>query len=250
MQQDRVVQYGQWLIKRRWPVLFGMLLIAVAAMAGVMHMQLKNEYRVFFGEDNPQLQAFDKLEKIYTKNDNVLLVIAPKDGNVFSSETLSVVENLTHEAWQIPYAIRVDGVTNFQHTRAEEDDLILVDSPGTNPFNSVEIQDLKRFLEVDGIEPVLVIAAGGDVNESSDMAAAWRPLGVRRVIFTRLDATRRYGAIIAAADATGFILGDVSLSPYVAEGLKVLNPVTMARLLLRQETLTSTLSDSEEKAAQ
>jgi flagellar biosynthesis protein FlhF len=133
---------------------------------------------------------------------------------------------------------------------AEEDDLILVDSPGTNPFNSVEIQDLKRFLEVDGIEPVLVIAAGGDVNESSDMAAAWRPLGVRRVIFTRLDATRRYGAIIAAADATGFILGDVSLSPYVAEGLKVLNPVTMARLLLRQETLTSTLSDSEEKAAQ
>ncbi|MBT4138274.1 MAG: MMPL family transporter, partial [Candidatus Latescibacteria bacterium] len=127
MQQDRVVQYGQWLIKRRWPVLFGMLLIAVAAMAGVMHMQLKNEYRVFFGEDNPQLQAFDKLEKIYTKNDNVLLVIAPKDGNVFSSETLSVVENLTHEAWQIPYAIRVDGVTNFQHTRAEEDDLIVAD---------------------------------------------------------------------------------------------------------------------------
>lgn len=127
MQQDRVVKYGQWVIKRRWPVLFGMVLIAVAAMAGVMHMQLKNEYRVFFGEDNPQLLAFDKLEKIYTKNDNVLLVIAPKDGNVFSAETLSVVEALTQEAWQIPYAIRVDGLTNFQHTRAEEDDLIVAD---------------------------------------------------------------------------------------------------------------------------
>ena len=56
--------------------------------------------------------------------------------------------------------------------------------------------------------------------------------------------------IIAAADASGFVLGDVSLSPYVAEGLKVLNPLTMARLLMRQETLTTTLSDNEEKAAQ
>jgi flagellar biosynthesis protein FlhF len=133
---------------------------------------------------------------------------------------------------------------------AQEDELILIDSPGTNPYNNIEIQDLKRFLEVEGIEPVLVIAAGGDVAESSDIATAWRPLGIRRAIFTRLDATRRYGAIIAAADATGFILGDVSLSPYVAEGMKVLNPVTMARLLLRQETLTTTLSDNEEKAAQ
>ena len=96
----------------------------------------------------------------------------------------------------------------------------------------------------------LVIAAGGDVAEASDIATAWRPLGIRRMIFTRLDATRRYGAIVAAADSTGFILGDVSLSPYVAEGLKVLNPVTMARLLLRQETLTTTLSENEEKAAQ
>jgi flagellar biosynthesis protein FlhF len=133
---------------------------------------------------------------------------------------------------------------------AEEDELILIDSPGTNPFNSIEIRDLKRFLAIEGIEPILVIAAGGDVSEASDIATAWRPLGIRRVIFTRLDATRRYGAIISAADASGFILGDVSLSPYVAEGLKVLNPVTMARLLLRQETLTTTLSDNEEKAAQ
>jgi flagellar biosynthesis protein FlhF len=133
---------------------------------------------------------------------------------------------------------------------AEDDELILIDSPGTNPFNSVEIRDLKRFLAIEGIEPVLVIAAGGDVAEASDIATAWRPLGIRRMIFTRLDATRRYGAIVAAADSTGFILGDVSLSPYVAEGLKVLNPVTMARLLLRQETLTTTLSENEEKAAQ
>lgn len=127
MKQDRAVQYGQFLIKYRWPVLLGTLLIAFAAMAGVTRMEMKTEYRVFFGEDNPQLQAFDAIEKIYTKNDNVLLVVAPKDGKIFTSQTLSVLEELTQEAWQLPYAIRVDGLTNFQHTRAEEDDLIVAD---------------------------------------------------------------------------------------------------------------------------
>jgi len=36
-------------------------------------------------------------------------------------------EALTAEAWKVPYAIRVDAVTNFQHTRDEEDDLIVAD---------------------------------------------------------------------------------------------------------------------------
>jgi predicted RND superfamily exporter protein len=37
------------------------------------------------------------------------------------------VERLTAEAWKIPFAIRVDSVSNFQHTYAVEDDLIVED---------------------------------------------------------------------------------------------------------------------------
>ena len=54
-------------------------------------------------------------------------VLAPADGMVFTPETLSAVEWLTEQAWQIPYSIRVDSVTNFQHTYAEGDDLIVED---------------------------------------------------------------------------------------------------------------------------
>ena len=79
------------------------------------------------GGDNPQLTAFETLQNVYTKNDNVLFVIAPKDGKVFTAEALSAVEELTNEAWKLPYALRVDAITNFQHTLAEEDDLIVKD---------------------------------------------------------------------------------------------------------------------------
>ena len=40
---------------------------------------------------------------------------------------LGAVEELTARAWHIPYAMRVDSVTNFQHTRAEGDDLFVAD---------------------------------------------------------------------------------------------------------------------------
>jgi predicted RND superfamily exporter protein len=57
----------------------------------------------------------------------VLFVIAPKDGKVFTRETLSAVAELSKESWQIPYSLRVDSITNFQHTYAEGDDLIVED---------------------------------------------------------------------------------------------------------------------------
>ena len=85
------------------------------------------DYAAFFGEENPQLTAYEDLQNIYTKNDNVLFVVEPANGEAFSEEALLAVEELTEAGWQLPYSIRVDAVTNFQHTSAEEDDLLVRD---------------------------------------------------------------------------------------------------------------------------
>jgi len=73
------------------------------------------------------LTAFENLQATYTKNDNILFVLESEEGGAFSNNTLSAVEALTTAAWQIPYVIRVDSVTNFQHTRADGDDVIVED---------------------------------------------------------------------------------------------------------------------------
>ncbi|MCG7897917.1 MAG: MMPL family transporter [Candidatus Thiodiazotropha lotti] len=110
-------------------ILVILLTVAVSLMmgSGVQHLRFNNDYRMFFSEENPQLKAFEMLQNTYTKNDNVLFVIEPQDGKVFTRETLTAVTELTKEAWQIPYSIRVDSITNFQHTYAEGDDLIVED---------------------------------------------------------------------------------------------------------------------------
>ena len=121
-------RYSAWVVRHRWLVLAVSLAIGMLFASGAARLGFIDEYRVFFGPDNPQLLAFDEVEAIYTKNDNILIVIETPDNDAFSRRTLEVVEEITAEAWKIPFAIRVDSLTNFQHTYAEgEDDLIVED---------------------------------------------------------------------------------------------------------------------------
>ncbi len=120
-------RYAQWVVRRRWPVLVTALLAVFALAAGGSRLLMNDDYRYFFKEGNPQLAAFNELQNTYNKNDNILFVLAPKSEAVFDGRALDAVETLTKEAWQIPFAIRVDSISNFQHTRAEGDDLIVED---------------------------------------------------------------------------------------------------------------------------
>lgn len=120
-------QLGEWVVQKRWWIVLILPLMVLIAASGGRFLGFTTDYHVFFGKDNPQLKAFDALQDTYTKNDNIIFAVAPKDGKVFTRDTLAVVQELTEAAWQVPYSSRVDSITNFQHTRAEADDLIVAD---------------------------------------------------------------------------------------------------------------------------
>ncbi|MFC1812541.1 RND family transporter [Thermodesulfobacteriota bacterium] len=146
--------FGEFVVKQRWRIIFAMLLVVVFAAVGTRSLTLNNDLRVFFSKRNPQLQALEALENTYNKVDNVLFAVAPKDGDVFTRETLAAIEELTEASWQIPYSNRVDSISNYQHTRAEEDDLIvenLVQDAG-----NLSDADLKRIKTIALSEPFLV----------------------------------------------------------------------------------------------
>ena len=107
------VALTQAVIKRRWWVLLLSLVLALSAGFGAGKLEFSTNYRVFFSDANPELQAFENLQDTYTKNDNFLFVFEPADGQAFSRQTLDAVERLTKGAWHIPFAIRVDSISNF-----------------------------------------------------------------------------------------------------------------------------------------
>lgn len=149
-----IIRYTKWLLKWKYVVVVTTVILVMLLAAGASRLHFTNDYRVFFSEDNPQLLAFENLQNTYTKNDNVLFVITPKDGKVFTPETLTAIRDITKQSWQIPYSIRVDSVTNFQHTRAEEDDLI-VDDLVPDPQTLSE-EDLQHIKTIALNEPMLI----------------------------------------------------------------------------------------------
>jgi len=139
-------EFGGWVIRFRWWIILLTIVLVFAAASGGRFLGFSTDYRVFFSKENPQLVAFETLQNTYTKNDNIMFAVEPKDGDVFSRETLAVIEEITQASWKIPFSIRVDSVTNFQYTWADGDDLVvqdLVENAGS--FTDEQLEKVQRI---------------------------------------------------------------------------------------------------------
>ena len=149
-----VESYTHWIIRWRYAVVLLLIVLIGAAAAGMPRLSMSNDYRMFFGEDNPQLLEFERMQDTFNKNDNIMFVITPKSGKVFSKETLRAVQAITEASWQIPYSTRVDSITNYQHTEAIDDDL-MVDDLVPDPETLTD-EDLSRIQSIAINEPMMV----------------------------------------------------------------------------------------------
>jgi len=128
----KVTVYGDWVIRWRWVLIVATLLGVAGSGFGAQYLGFSTSYRVFFSEQNPQLSAFEKLQKIYTKEDNVTFVLKSRTGDVFNARHLSTIRKLTESSWKVPFSTRVDSITNFQHSFSSGDDLTVQDLVGKN----------------------------------------------------------------------------------------------------------------------
>ncbi|MCJ8273924.1 MAG: MMPL family transporter, partial [Psychrosphaera sp.] len=136
-----------------WTILFS-LLLAFAAAGGAQKLSFKSDYRIFFSEDDPQLVAYESMQKIYNKSDNVSFIVVPENGDVFTAKHLAALKELTKQSWQVPYSTRVDSLTNFQHTYAVEDDMIVGDL--VSQPQGLGAADLARIKQIALNEPLLL----------------------------------------------------------------------------------------------
>ena len=121
----RLDTYIAAILRRRWLVVALATLVMLATTAGVRFITVTNDYRVLLSADNPQLAAFNALENTYSVSNTALIAIAPREGSVFTREALGAVEELTEAAWRTPYSSRVNSLTNYTHSEALEDELIV-----------------------------------------------------------------------------------------------------------------------------
>ena len=148
-------RYTYWLLRHPILAILFSILLFVGIMAGGKNIYFDTNYRVFFSSSNPQLEAFDQIERTYTQTDNIMFVVRPKNSDVFSREVLTLIQELTEESWRLPYATRVDSLTNFQHTHADEDNLFVEDLV-TKDADQLTDEELSAIRDVALTEPLLV----------------------------------------------------------------------------------------------
>ncbi|WP_353777258.1 efflux RND transporter permease subunit [Winogradskyella sp. 3972H.M.0a.05] len=158
-------RWAEFIIKRKWAVIVATLILAMG-LGSQGNMEFDGDYHVFFSKSNPELEAFDALQEKYTKDDNVILVLSPSNGNVFTKDNLVAIEELTAEAWNTPYSSRVDAITNFQHTRAEGDDLYVDDLSYESSLKTEE--EITEIKDIALKEPLLVNRI---INEKGSVTA-------------------------------------------------------------------------------
>jgi uncharacterized protein len=160
------MNFGEGVIRYRWWIILGTLALVMSAASGGRFLGFSTDYRAFFSKGNPQLEAFEAIQNTYTKEDNLMIALEPKSGSVFTREFLAVVEEVTQDAWQTPYSIRVDSITNFQHTWADGDDLVVEDL--VEDALNLSDGDLERKKHIALNEPLLINRL---INPATDMTA-------------------------------------------------------------------------------
>jgi flagellar biosynthesis protein FlhF len=114
-----------------------------------------------------------------------------------------------------------------------KDERVLVDSAGTNPYNKDELREVSDLLGLGGIEPILTIPAGGDAEEAADIAKAFRFTQARRILFTRVDVSRRYGSILSAVNSGNYAFCNRSSSARVVGEFETMQAGTLSDMLLQ-----------------
>lgn len=156
--------YSKFVTSHPWSVIALSLLLLIGASIGIARLSFKSDLRIYFSEDNPQIIALDSIESTYSKSDNVLFVIAHKDG-AFSKDVLSAVGLITEKAWQIPFSRRVDSVTNFMHSSAQGDDIVVGGlAEDAETLTSAEINEIRKIALTDNLIAKRLVAADGKVT--------------------------------------------------------------------------------------
>lgn len=110
-------------------------------------------------------------------------------------------------------------------------DVVLVDSTGVNPFSPNDLGKVSNLVAQADLELVLVLPAGQGYEDSAEVGRSYVALGARAMVVTKLDVARRFGGLLAAAEA-GLAFTEACIGPTIGDGMRSLSADGIARLLL------------------
>jgi flagellar biosynthesis protein FlhF len=112
--------------------------------------------------------------------------------------------------------------------RFDNQDLVLIDTPGLSPGSAYQIHAVKGMLAVvPNVETHLVVSATTKADDLERVHRCFLPLGIDRLVFTRLDESCSFGNLVHLAMVSGIPVA------YLTDGVRVpedIEPASVGRL--------------------
>lgn len=150
------------LLRFNLPALIALLLVLAALAAGLPRLEVTSNTRAFFGDGNQEFLDLQAIEETYTRPNTLLVALIPPEGTAFAPATLETLREMTDDAWQVPYVLRVDAPVNHMHTFAQGDDIFV--EPMLDEYEDITPEAAARFAELamasDSLRNALLSEAG------------------------------------------------------------------------------------------
>ena len=109
---------------------------------------------------------------------------------------------------------------------------VFIDSPAANIYDPSSIRFCQKLIEEISGEGVLCLNADGRSDDLTDAAMAFKAIGLKRAMLTRVDLTNRRAGVLPALFASKLKVAQISPSPYIAGGLALGTAKRLAQLIL------------------
>ncbi|NLT19917.1 MAG: flagellar biosynthesis protein FlhF [Syntrophomonadaceae bacterium] len=117
-------------------------------------------------------------------------------------------------------------------------DIVFVDTAGRSPYNQEQLEELKQYVEIARPdETILVLSVTTDTNELIAIFNRFEPVGIDKVIFTKIDETFSYGQILNAIYEIKKPIAYITNGQSVPDDIEVPDALNLARLLLGKEEI-------------
>ncbi|MFM1918595.1 MAG: hypothetical protein RLZZ303_229 [Candidatus Hydrogenedentota bacterium] len=114
----------------------------------------------------------------------------------------------------------------------EQHDLVLIDTAGGSQFNLEQINELKLLLQAaQPHETMLAVSAGTPLEDMRNVLRNFLCLGPTSLMFTKVDETRQYGAMLSLLWESSLPAGYLSVGQNVPDDIVVANGGKVAQLM-------------------
>lgn len=233
-----------WVVCNPWKVLCISLVCIVQLGYFMQFVAPSVSFKDLLGEGWPSLKDYEFMQTEYIADDNLLIMIEAKEGDAFTTNILTGTQKLTSDLWKTPYSIRVESVTNFQHTRANGDDLEVgdliaspqsLDAAGLSEVKNIALNDpiaLHRVVNQQGNVLAINVVFHFPMLSGDEKLIAFAAVDSLAAQFRENNPqTRVYVGGLTALDATVMNLSMKETGMFL--GLVMLLSVVLLTLLLR-----------------